>query len=286
MCLGAATTQAQPQTPETAVAVPVYKYDVVSVKPSEPGCGYRHPMQFCTPTETPDGFHGVIYVGQLIRMAFGLVSDDQISDAPSWVKSNVIYEIDAKMDDARADALKKLAPDARKLARQHMLQALLAERFKLVFHRETKELQVYTLFVGKNGAKVQPSNSDFKINGIKPAAGSSGFFGIGNRGADTFAVMGIDISMGDLATRLVTMLGQPVLDKTGLTGRYDFDVQFLAGDSQPPNVFGGEAASPPPPPGREFLPLAALQALGFRVESGKAPIEIIVIDHVEKPSGN
>ena len=138
------------------------------------------------------------------------------------------------------------------------------------------------LFVGKNGTKLQQSSLDFTWrNGTKPPAGSSGF-AIG-REQDTYHAMGIDISMYALTQRLSNMLGQPVLDKTGLTGRYDFDVQFLAGDSQPPNPFGGSSA---PPPNREFLPMAALQALGFRVESGKGPVEIIVIDHVEKPSGN
>jgi uncharacterized protein (TIGR03435 family) len=278
----AATTQAQSQPRETPVAVPTYKYDVVSVKPSEPGVCWNRP-QACILKETPDGFNKATDLLELIQLAYGLVSFNQISNAPSWGFSG--YEVDAKMEEATADVLKKLSPDDRKLARQQMLQALLAERFKLVVHRETKELPAYLVFVGKSSTKLKQSSPDFTWqNGTRPPAGSSGF-AIG-REQDTYHALGIDISMDDLTRRLSNMLGQPVFDKTGLTGRYDFDVRFLAGDSQPVNALTGEPSSPSPPPNREFLPLGALQALGFRVESGKAPVEIIVIDHVERPSGN
>jgi uncharacterized protein (TIGR03435 family) len=264
------------------VAAPVYKYDVASLKPTEPGVCWNRPLA-CVLKETPDGFNKATYLRELIQLAFGLVSIDQISNAPSWGGAG--YEVDAKMDEATADALKRLSPDDRKLARQQMLQALLAERFQLVVHRETKELPAYSVFVGKNGTKLKQSSPDFTWrDGTKPPAGSSGF-AIG-RQQDTYRALGTDLSMSAFTRTLSLMLGQPVFDKTGLTGRYDFDVQFLAGDSQPVNALTGEPSSPSPPPNREFLPLAALQALGFRVESGKQPVEIIVIDHVEKPSGN
>jgi uncharacterized protein (TIGR03435 family) len=279
--IGPQSIRAQAQS--AATIGPQYKYDVVSVKPSEPGVCRSRP-QACILKETPDGFTKVTYLQELIQLAYGLVSLDQISNAPSSGFSN--YDVDAKMDEATADALQKLSPDDRKVARQQMLQALLADRFKLLVHRETKELPTYSLFVGKNnGTKLQQSSPDFMLKGVKPAPGSSGFFGI-LREQDTYRVMGIDISMYALTQRLSSMLGQPVFDKTGLTGNFDFDVQFLAGDSQSGNALGGEASSPPPPPNREFLPLAALRALGLRVESGKRPVEVIVIDRVERPSGN
>src|SRR5580693_7633608 len=107
------------------VAAPVYKYDVVSLKPTEPGVCWNRPLA-CVLKETPDGFNKATYLRELIQLAFGLVSIDQISNAPSWGGAG--YEVDAKMDEATADALKKLSPDDRKLARQQMLQALLAER--------------------------------------------------------------------------------------------------------------------------------------------------------------
>lgn len=82
-------------------------------------------------------------------------------------------------------------------------------------------------------------------------------------------------------------VGRPILDKTGLTGKYDFAVRFSAGDSQSSDAVGGGTDLPSPALDTgESLVLRELQMLGFRVESGKAPVEIIVIDHVERPSGN
>lgn len=145
---------------------------------------------------------------------------------------------------------------------------------------------MYFLFVGKNGTKLQPSSPDFTLgDGSKRPAGFPSGFAIGRRG-DAYYPFGSELTMADLVQKMSMMAGRLFVDKTGLTGKYDFKTQFLADDSQPANAPGGEAASPPPPPSREYLPLAALRALGFRVESGKAPVEVIVIDHVERPSGN
>src|ERR1019366_5530250 len=172
--MGAQSIRAQVQN--TAAIGRQYKYDVVSVKPSGPkNCVGR--ADFCHPTETPDGYHGVTSLNVWIQMAFDAVTNDQLQGAPEWTNESRGYEIDAKMDEATADALQKLSPVARKIARQQMLQAVLAERFKLVVHRETKELPVYSLFVGKNGTKLQQSSVDFRMpNGDKPPGFMSGGF--------------------------------------------------------------------------------------------------------------
>jgi len=192
------------------------------------------------------------------------------------------------MDEATADALQKLSPGARKLAREQMLQAVLAERFKLLVHRETKELPVYSLFVGKAGTKLQQSSTDFKLpNGDKPPVGISGAVSISERGPNTYLALGIGVTMDNLVSGFSTMTGRQILDKTGLTGIYNFTIRFAVDDSQPRDALGGGADLPSPPSrNQESVPLTALQTLGFRVEPGKGPVEITIIDHVERPSGN
>ena len=275
------------QAQSAAATQPAFKYDVVSVKPSGPEYCAGRPG-FCRPTETPDGFHGVTSLKVLIHMAVGATTEDQLQGAPGWTNESRGFEINAKMDEATADALQKLSPAARKLARQQMLQAVLAERFKLVVHRETKELPVYLLFVGKNGTKLQQSNADFKLpNGDKPPAFMSGGVSISEEAPDAYLVLGVETSMDRLVDSFSGMTGRKMVDKTGLTGTYDFEVRFSTGDSQPSDAIGGGANLPSPPPlNRDSMPLAAIRALGFRLESGKAPVEVIFIDHVERPSGN
>ena len=275
------------QAQSTAAIASQYKYDVVSVKPSGPeNCVGRG--LYCRPTETPDGFHGVTSLKVLIQMAFGAITEDQLQGAPGWTNQSRGYEIDAKMDEVTGDALKTLSPAARKLARQQMLQAVLVERFKLLVHREMKELPVYSLFVGKNGTKLQQSSADFKLpNGEKPPAEISGGFSISEQGPDTYLALGIEVSMDRLVDSFSGMTGRRIINKTGLAGIYDFAVRFSVGDSQPSDALGGGADPPSPlPPNRDSMPLAAIQALGFRVESGKGPVEVVFIDHVERPSGN
>jgi uncharacterized protein (TIGR03435 family) len=273
-----------PQNQNANAIAANYKYDVISVKPSEPGA-CRGRGQFCHPTETPGGFHAVTTLETLLQRAFGVYTDDQLLGAPRWVSS--LYEVDSRMDDATADALQKLSPDARKLARQQMLQALLAERFKLVVHRQTKELPVYSLFVGKNGTKLQPSSPDFRLpSGSKPAPGTSGL-AISMQGPDMYSAVGIAVSMDDLVPLSAAITDRPILDETGLTGKYDFSIQFSTGDSQLGNAPGGGANVPSPVPSP--LPdsgLTLLLKLGFRLESGKRPVEVITIDHIEQPTQN
>ncbi|MDQ1410588.1 MAG: hypothetical protein QOJ41_2323, partial [Acidobacteriaceae bacterium] len=130
--LHATQGRAESQSPSTSHS---YEYEVASIKPNKSGTNMVRLMF------SPDGFtatNGTLQM--LIHAAYG-VEDNQISGAPSWLNSDH-YDIDAKMDSATADALHKLSEDQGRIERQKMLQALLAERFKLAIHRETKELPV------------------------------------------------------------------------------------------------------------------------------------------------
>ncbi len=138
-----------------------------------------------------------------------------------------------------------------------MLQALLAERFKLVVHRETKELPIYALVAGKNGPKFRAAPDD----GSPAEIGSGG----GHQ------IKAHHISMKLLAATLQGYIGDTVLDETGLTGLYDLNVDFNVDESKSfegPTIFD------------------AVQRVGLKLEPRKGPVEVVVIDHVEKPSAN
>jgi len=157
----------------------------------------------------------------------------------------------------RYDVIAKVSPDASKEQRMLMLQALLAERFKLVVHRETKELPIYALLAGKNGAKFRAVDDD----------GSAAEAGRG----DGHQIKAHHVSMKLLAATLQGYIGNSVVDETGLTGLYDLNLDF--------NVDEGKSFEGP----RIF---EAVQRVGLKLEARKGPVEVVVIDHVEKPSEN
>jgi len=158
----------------------------------------------------------------------------------------------------RYDVIAKVSPDASKEQRMLMLQVLLAERFKLVVHRESKELPIYKLVAGKDRPKFRAVDDD----GSAPETGSGG----GHQ------IKAHHISMKLLAATLQGWIGDTVVDATGLTGLYDLNLDFNVDEStssEGPTVFE-----------------AVQRQLGLKLEAGKGPVEVVVIDHVEKPSVN
>jgi uncharacterized protein (TIGR03435 family) len=212
----------------------------------------------------------------LIRVAYG-VEENEISEEPKWLYSEN-YDVEAKMDSSAADTLRKLGEDQRKLERQRMLQSLLADRFKLTLHRETKELPVYALIVGKGRLKLQKANYDRYPNGEPD-------YTVLRRGLITAQAL----SMADLARALTHLLGRRVLDKTGLKGNYDFTLQWTPDDSEPFKRVADNPApgnAPQPDSSGPSILTAIQEQLGLKLESQKGPAEVLVIDHVEKPSEN
>jgi bla regulator protein BlaR1 len=279
--LSATPGQAESQASNTAASAPAY--EVASIKPDKSGDPRFKVMA------SPDGLSANTTLQMLIRLAYG-VEDNQISGAPNWVNSDK-YEIEAKMDSATADSVRKLSEDQRDPARGHMLQELLVDRFKLTLHRETKELPVYLLVVAKNGPKLQeakPGEPDG--DGIKGPDGRSavgGHFVRMGRGQ----LNGHSLGMADIVRLFSQQLGRTVVDKTGLTGNYDFTLQWAPDESQGPRFkqpAGGQGAGDSAPPESSGLSIftAIQEQLGLKLESQKGLVEILVIDHVEKPSDN
>ncbi len=194
-------------------------------------------------------------VAGLIMWAYNL-KNYQVSFAPSVSPPDVNYDISAK---AEGDAL-----PTREEFRQ-MLQTLLADRFNLKVHREMKEMPVYALVVGKNGPKFKES---------APDAAFTGYGGVNGRNQ---YMKQTKATMEDLAGALGIFADRPIVDKTGLTGTYDYRV-----DATPDFRLHN---------GSEDLNdidifRAVQEQLGLKLEPQKAPVEILVVDHIEKPSGN
>jgi uncharacterized protein (TIGR03435 family) len=266
--------RAQSQPQNTAAPSPPYEYEAASIKPSKgPAPGGKIGVW-----AAPDGFSAwFITPQQIISVAYG-VERFQISGGPSWLPSER-FDIEAKMDAATADALEKLSRDQRVLAGHQMLQALLANRFQLTVHRETNELTIYKLVIAKGGPKLREAKPD----GTHPGAGSMQGSVLSGK------VTAQAVPIAELAHELTQMLGHPVLDKTDLKGVYDFKLQFTPDDRlQPPSGLAPNERPPLPPPDSNAPSLfdALREQLGLKLESGKGPVEVIVIDHVERPSAN
>jgi uncharacterized protein (TIGR03435 family) len=181
------------------------------------------------------------------------VKYDQISGGPNWANVDH-YDLAAK---AEGDGL--LGEDAARA----MFQTLLADRFKLKIHRETRDLPVYALVVGKNGPKLKNSSPEADGNGLVTASYTGLIHMVTARG-----------TMEGLARQLSNTAGRPVVDKTGLTGSYAYSLDWLPADRA--SGSDSEAASM----------FTAVQQLGLKLESTKAPYEMLVIDQAAKPSEN
>jgi bla regulator protein BlaR1 len=254
-------------------------YESVSIKPNaaatailKTGKGVIRQRALGTPngltiTNTP--------VQQLIQMAYQ-VQEDQVSGAPDWLTSE-LYDLEAKIDSSTAGKLQKLRSEQREFARERMLQALLADQFKLKVHRETKELPVYALVIAESGPKLQeatPGNT--YPNGIKGPDGlpaGAGMMGNGLPVGGFSTLTAQAVSIASLAQRLSWQMSRTVLDMTGLRGNYDFTLQWAA----------NHAASEP---SNQSFVTEIQQQLGLKLEPRTAPMEILVIDQVERPLGN
>jgi uncharacterized protein (TIGR03435 family) len=208
----------------------------------------------------------------LIMLAYGF-GPFEVSGAPDWVNTN-LYEVQAKSDHAADDQLAKLTGDQAKLEKEHMLQALLADRFKLKAHWETKQASLYTLSVAKEGSKLRES----KVEAADPAVPNSAPPETRGPAIESHSVahgreMNVRyITVKGIAGLLGAMLQTNVEDKTGLGGRYDFTLHYTY-QSTDPDAF---------PP----LPTAVREQLGLQLEKGKGAVDVLVIDHIERPTEN
>ena len=210
---------------------------------------------------TPSGLNVTNMTLQaLIRQAYG-IEDNQIAGAPPWLTSDR-YDIEAKVDASDTSALKTLNREQR----NQMVQPLIEDRFKLKFHYETRELPIYTLIVTKTGSKMKEIQPTISPEGVKHP-GTAGW------GDDEIKSSGIAIDQ--LAHILTQQLKRTVVNKTGLTGNYDFTLKWTPEDSHSRTDTSGPS-----------IFTAIQEQLGLKLEAGKGPIQVLVIDHIERPSEN
>lgn len=223
-------TQRQAESQDQNVAAASRVYEVASIRPRSDSGGMVS-WYFA-----PDGFTARNATLQmLIDWAYG-VEDYQISGAVKWLNTET-FNVEAKVDSSTTEKMRNLTSEQRRVEQQPMLQALLANRFNLTIHRETKELPVYALIVAKGGPKIQEAKpGDTYPNGMKDlnGKGHGGVMGFG-RGRLT----GQGVPMAFLARMLShRQLGRPVVDQTSLTGKYDFTLQWTPDESRAP-MFSG-----------------------------------------------
>jgi uncharacterized protein (TIGR03435 family) len=229
-------------------------FEVATVKPSDPdSLGRFIRMQSAHQFQAKNHV-----VKTLIAAAYNL-NPKTISGGPDWVESDKFDILAETPGDTKPGLDQQMA----------MLRKLLSERFKLQFHREKKEFSIYSLTVAKGGPKLKASESEtapliFVVfpTGVRlPAKGAS---------------------MAELASVMQrAVLDRPVVDNTGLTGRFDFDFEFVPDDSQ----FGGQLPHPADSPMASLF-TAIQQQLGLRLEATRGMVEAMVIDHVERPGEN
>jgi uncharacterized protein (TIGR03435 family) len=247
-------------------------FDVASIKRNTSGVGSESIGPILMGRFTANN----IAVEHLMRLAYN-VHDFEISGAPSWTRSEK-FDIVARAEGMENATYEEMQP---------LLQSLLANRFKLLLHRETRDLPTYELVVAKGGSKLVAAkegtcNSFDPKNPPPPQPGGALPRVCGATRMGRNLLQAIGLLLPDLAADLSEILGRPVADKTGLKGNFDIHLEFA-----PDNAIALAAQSSPNADLSGPSIFTALQEqLGLRLELSKGPIEVLIIDHVERPSEN
>jgi uncharacterized protein (TIGR03435 family) len=249
-------TKIQAQLPVATIPRP--QFDVATIKPAPPippdptvpstiachgtDAGLdKIPLGTCLVNRRP--------LADVVSWAYG-VQRPLIIGGPSWVGSDK-FVVEAKAESPSTATYGQL---------RLMFQTLLADRFKLAFHRETKDVDGYVLVMAKNGPKLKEAAHDEPVSAVN----ANGFVTYRN------------CAIGRLVQFLSSVMGRPMVNQTGLTGMYDIDLTWTADGADP-------AADTPTGPS---IFTALQEQLGLRLSSEKVPTETIVIDGAEKPPEN
>lgn len=217
--------------------------------------------------------HMILPTVLLIASAYNLPigSEKRLVQGPNWLRQDVDqYEIEAKIDDSLFAAMQKMNPAQQREQVALMEQSLLADRFKLKVHFETMEMPVYALVVAKGGAKLTRAEE----------GENSRLSTVGNGLGMEMTANAVTLNEFVLSPLLTGPSGRVVLNQTGLTGIYNFKLKWQPEGSAVSDAAKSTMADAP------SLFTAIQEQLGLRLVPSKAPVELIVIDHVEPPSTN
>ncbi len=288
------TASGQPATPQPILASAASAFDVAHIEPGDSGInqwkfavvsirqnnsgGPQH-----IGVATADGYQIInLFLGYLLRMAYvpqtggaPFYFTDQIIGLPAWmIGDDDRYDVHAKVDEA--DLTDWQNPAKQPAMLRSMLRAMLADRLKLVVHRSTRQAPVDLLVIGKNGPKFEETDSGELHLGSRPMPGGGTLSRDEEDGQMTVHYFGI--TMAQLAT-WVLGTGRPIVDKTGLAGRYDVTIQK---PTLQPNAPQAGISAPDPGPSAASI----ADQLGLKLVPSKGEVETLVIDHVERPSPN
>jgi uncharacterized protein (TIGR03435 family) len=267
---------AQPSAPPDLSGPPPYTptltFDVASVRETQqPADNPSWQMGLISPPHSSQFEANGITPKVLLQVAYGFGAYE-ISGAPDWLNDS-FWVVQAKSDHSVDEQMAKLTDDQAKLEKQHMMQALLAERFKLKVHWETRQATVSALVIGKGGSKLKPTKIETVDSDVP---GST----VETKGANIQShtvpqgheLTATHITAKGIAALLGTMLRSNVEDKTGLPDRYDFTLHYSYQATDPDSF----------PP----IVTAIQEQLGLKLESAKGSGDVLVIDHIERPSAN
>jgi uncharacterized protein (TIGR03435 family) len=241
-----------------AQASPLASFDVASIRPMNYDDSARTHI-YNSPHNSD--FRAInVTLRALMEVAYDL-PETQMIGGPAWT-STAKFDLEAKSDAEVNKQMAALSDEQGKAMKREMLRALLADRFKVAAHNETREMPIFALVVAKGGSKLVKSNA----NGTT-MSGGRGKINI-KGGSDSLAILAFELSW---------RLGRPVIDRTGLEGRYELTLNWAADD--------GEAIASDMENGPSLF-TAIQEQLGLKLESTKGPVKTLVIDHAEKPSEN
>lgn len=248
-----------PSANETTQRPKFDAFEVATIKPVAPDARAGRYLIM----QGTNRFAGKNYTLKLLIAAAYELNPKTISGGPAWLESDRFDILAVTPGAIRPSHDEQMA----------MLRKLLTERFQLSFHREPKDFAIYTLDIAKGGAKLKPSASP---PDDPPALISTVY-------PQRIHMPARNASMTDFTSLMQrAILDRPVVDRTGLTGRYDFDLEWAPDETQ----FGGEvpvaSADAPAPP----LFTAMQQQLGLKLEATRGTVQALVVDHAEKPSEN
>jgi uncharacterized protein (TIGR03435 family) len=251
------------QAPATTGVEPPPSFDVASIKPARPGDGH-YSWNSGVDRLSIENYT----LRRLIRTAYGLKSDSQVLGGPDWIGKQA-FDIEAKYGDAEIAKLQKMAGRDRFREAQLALQTLLADRFQLQITQDKRNIPVYALVVTKTGARLTQAAVQLDSDGKPKAEQNHSLHG------STGHVTATAMSMGGLADWFVYApeCDRVVVDRTGLTGEYDFKLDWTQDNGQgiPPDA---------PLPG---IFTALREQLGLELKPDKAPVDVVIVKSASEP---